>query len=235
MPSTSRRRVLWSAIGFLGALAGCSADSNPSPTPTPGGPPGDALTDPPTVTLRNPTIGRVVTRGDDGTPSDADSEDRIWRHTLIADAKTSGSLTVADVDGADRARQFLDNTDFAAETIYVEQRELGECYEQELCWVQWTDSSIETSYASGYRDADVACDVNANGVVADLIRLPVALDLEQIHQYGSSTGSDRCRTADGEGASSSGVSACCSLNSASAASMSSPMRCQQSAGLSHAN
>lgn len=203
MPSTSRRRVLWSTIGLFSVLAGCSADSTSSATATPTsrGPPADALVRPPTVSLRNPSTAPVVVRsdGENTTKSASESTDRTRRHILVADAKTATSITFADVEGTDRARRFLDDTDFATQTVYVEQREIGECYEQKLCWVRWTDTSVETAYASGYRDADTACTADANDVVAVLIRLPVALNPEGVHRHRSSAGSGRCRTPSSKG------------------------------------
>lgn len=194
MPST-RRHTLRSAAGALAALAGCSAEnrSRKDTTPSPHGPPADALTDPPALTLRNPEAAPVVTRG---TPTPTEDEGRFWGHRLVVDDETASTLTVADVEGADRAREFLDATDFEGETVYVEQREIGECYERTLCWVKWTDSSIETAYSRGFRDADVACETDAKDVVAHLIRLPVALDPDRISGYGSQTTSGHCRSPD---------------------------------------
>lgn len=192
MPSTSRRDLLLAAPGFLGFLAGCNGGVGPSPTPTEPGPPDDALLDPPMVNLRNPAVAPIVTRADEETPTRSETERSMWRREVIGDMETADALTFADVEGADRARQFLDETDFGSETVFVEQSEVAECYELELCWIRWADGSIETAYARGYRDADVDCESGADDVVANLVRLPVALDPEQIRGGGSSTTSGHC-------------------------------------------
>ncbi|WP_135823660.1 hypothetical protein [Halorussus ruber] len=131
---------------------------------------------------------------DETTEDDTESDDHLWRHTLVADEESADELVFADVEGVERARQFLVDTDFGTETVYVEQTELGECYARELCWVRWTESAIETSYRDGYRDADVACDTGEDDVVALLVRLPVALDSDQIRRFSSNSGSGGCRT-----------------------------------------
>lgn len=190
MPSISRRGALRSTAGLLAALAGCSAETGSPSTPSERGPPEDALRNPSTVRLRNPNSAPVVTHG---TPTPTVQEGRIWGHLLVTDTETANALTFADVDGVERARTFLKKTDFSTETVYVEQRELGECYTRRICWVRWTTASIETAYTTELRDADVACSADAIDVVATLIRLPAALDPDTITRYGSRGGSDYCR------------------------------------------
>lgn len=207
MPSITRRRVLQAAAGSVAGLAGCSAEthSTRSPTPSAPGPPADALRNPPTVSLRNPAREPVVTGEAVGiTPdateeSGADEEDLRWARALVATEVAADSIAFADVEGADAGRQFLADTDFDAETVYVEQRELGECFERDLCWVRWSEDELETAYGHRYRPADVACDADATDVVARFIRLPVALDPESVRGFGSQTSSGGCREGDATG------------------------------------
>ncbi|WP_144904821.1 hypothetical protein [Halobellus captivus] len=206
-PSPSRRRLLQPAAALLGssALAGCGGSSTASSTARDGpdaNPPEDALTDPTHVSLRNTERAPIVrdpnaetgASGDDsaGTPR----FDR-WRHDLVVDAERAASLTFADVDGVDAARALLDETDFEAASVYVEGHVVAECYERRLCWIRWTDSEIETDYARILRDADVACEADAKDFVVNLIRIPAALDPDDIRSYGSG-GGGRCRTPSGE-------------------------------------
>ncbi|WP_336024063.1 hypothetical protein [Halobellus salinisoli] len=207
-PSPSRRRLLQSAAALLGAsaLAGCGGSSSSSSGTARAGPdanpPKDALTDPTHVSLRNSELASIVRDAESETEeptAGADGEtprfDR-WQHELVADAERAESLTFADVDGVDEARSLLEETDFESESIYVEGHAVEECYERQLCWVRWTDSEIETDYARVLRDADVACEADAKDFVTNLIRIPAALDPDDIRSYGSS-GGGRCRTPSG--------------------------------------
>lgn len=195
MPST-RRRALRSAAGLLALLAGCSAETSVSSTERVGGtPPADAITDPPRVALRRDDPAPIVTKGDGASDTDTPRE-RFWRHEVVADADTADSLAFADVDGADDARAFLEDTDYDEETVFVEQRAIQECYDLSLCWVRWSADRIETDYGRRLLPADVACEADAYDATARLIRLPVALDPDEIHEYGSSVGGGGC---DGSG------------------------------------
>jgi hypothetical protein len=196
MPST-RRRVLRSAVCLLGALAGCNGESSSEPTATPtanappsDGPPSDALSDPPRLTLRKPDSGLVVTRGD--AESTDDHRDRFF---VVAEAETAASLSFAPVDGVADARQFVADTDFESESVYVDQRPVPECYRRRLCWIRWTEVEVETSYARTLRDADVACEADAEDVVATFVRLPAVLS--GVSRFHSSSGGGPCRPAEG--------------------------------------
>jgi len=210
MPSSTqgptRRRLLAATASlFCGtALAGCGGSSSASGSAREGPnaePPDDALVDPPHVTLRSGDLQPLVRSGTPTETADADAsaagsrepEIDSWAHHLVASDEAAAALTVADVDGADEAREFLDATDFGSETVYVERHLVGECYLQELCWVRWTDSAIETDYARVLRDADVACEADARDVVTKLIRLPAALDPDSVSSYSSGSGGGRCR------------------------------------------
>ena len=208
MPSnpsrSSRRRLLRSAAALVGAaaVAGCGGTAESSGTAVAEvgtDPPDDAVTDPESVVLRAPPDEPILREAGDDTDAgsgDDESEPGVdeWRHSLVADAETATSLSVSDVDGAEAARRFLDDTDFDAETVYAERHVVGECYDQRLCWVRWTEDRVETSYARVLRDADVACSADTRVGVTHLIRLPVALDPDQVSRFSSSGGSGRCRT-----------------------------------------
>lgn len=209
MPSSTqrptRRRLLAATASiFCGtALAGCGGGSSSASGSAREGPsaepPDDALVDPPHVTLRSGDLQPLVRSGTPTETATASAEGSRepkidgWAHHLVASDEAAAALTVADVDGADEARAFLDATDFDAETVYVERHLVGECYLHELCWIRWTDSKIETDYARILRDADVACEADARDVVTKLIRVPAALDPEQISSYSSGSGGGRCR------------------------------------------
>jgi hypothetical protein len=167
-------------------------------------PPEDALIDPPHVTLRGratePNVVRETSTGndagDDSSSPNAEIDD--WAHYLLASDADADTLTFADVEGDDQARTFLRETDFDSETVYVERHLVGECYRHQLCWVRWTEEKIETDYARVLRDADVACEADTRVAVTNLLRLPVALDPEEISSY-SSGGGGSCRRFGSEG------------------------------------
>ena len=218
MPSnpsrSSRRRLLRSAAALVGtgAVAGCGGTAESSGTAVADAgadPPDDAVTDPASVVLRAPPDEPILREAGDGTDGSGDDESDPqvdeWRHNLVADAETAASLSIADVDGADETRRFLEETDFDAETVYVERHVVGECYDQRLCWVRWTDERVETSYARVLRGADVSCSADARVGVTHLIRLSAALDPDRISRFSSSGGSGQCRTpAEAEDADSTG-------------------------------
>ena len=178
-------------------MAGCNGTAESSGTAVStepnADPPDDAVTDPASVVVRAPLDEPVLREGTDGTDPDSDARVDEWRHNLIADSETAASLSVADVDSAEAARQFLEATDFDAETVYVERHAVGECYDQRLCWIRWTAERVETSYARVLRDADVACSADVRVGVTHLVRLPAALDPDQVSRFSSSGGSGRCR------------------------------------------
>lgn len=211
MPSnpsrSSRRRLLRSAAALVGAgaVAGCGGTAESSGTAVAevgADPPDDAVTDPESVVLRGPSDEPVLREAGDDTDAGSDDDESEpgvdeWRHNLVADAETAASLSVADVDGAAEARRFLEETDFDAETVYVERHVVGECYDQRLCWIRWTDERIETSYARVLRDADVSCSADVRVGVTHLIRLSAALDPDRVTRFSSSGGGGPCRTPTG--------------------------------------
>lgn len=200
MPSPSRRDVLAAtAAAAFGSLAGCSGGTRTgsAPTTAPDGPPSDALVDPPAVQLRRAELALVVTDADEPTDdrtagTDRQDPGRVNDLTIVPDADTASSLRIAPVDGADDARDFLSATDFADESVVVVQQPVRACFERRICWVHWTEDSIDTRYASRYRDASVACETDEYDVVATLLRLPVSLDPNRITTFGSGGGGHGC-------------------------------------------
>ncbi|KTG11538.1 hypothetical protein AUR64_03290 [Haloprofundus marisrubri] len=142
--------------------------------------------------LRNPDVAPALIESGPET-TDGQPANDSWAPILVTDTETAASLEFAAVEGVERAEQFLEETDFDSETLYVEQHPIRECYEQQLCWVRWTESSIETAYSRGYRDADIACETDAYDVVAQLVRLPVVFDVDELRSHGSRTQSGPCR------------------------------------------
>ena len=201
MNPRTRRQALHGAAALLAAFAGCSGESSHSSSHGPGREdyPENVELDPETYSLRNPTGEAAVRRASETTTKDGengeDADDaRLASHGywFVASPEDARDLAYADVDGAAEARRFVESTDFEAETIYVQQRSVGECYRLELCYVGWSGSEIRTDFGRLYRDADVACEVESEVAVATLIRIPDAIDPDGIRGFSSGMSSGGC-------------------------------------------
>ena len=198
MSSRTRRRLLNGAVGLLVGFAGCSDSTDGTATevsndsaekPTGEVPDHYALRrseDEPAIAVPSEN------RRDTTTTSSNRPPDGARRRGFVASAETADRLWVADVDGAAEARQFVADTDFDSETLYVEYRSARKCHSLELCSVTWSETDIETSYGSYYRDPDVSCRADAKDGVSWLIRIPEVLDPEAIRGRGSGWSSSGC-------------------------------------------
>ena len=104
-------------------------------------------------------------------------------------------LTIADVEDADTARQFVAETDFARETLGFETLRVEECRRRELCHVIWDDEEYELRFLETYRDADVACSANADDATVTLFRIPEPLDPD-LESGGTGVSRHGCRDPD---------------------------------------
>ncbi|WP_208023616.1 hypothetical protein [Halorussus pelagicus] len=200
MVSRTRRHLLHGAVGLLVGFAGCSDSTERTATrvsdhssgrPTGAVPDHFALRrseEEPTVLVPSEDQRDTTT-----APSSDQPPDAARRRGVVASAETADRLWVADVDGAAEARQFVADTDFDGETIYVEYHSVRECHSLELCSVTWSETEIDTSYGSYYRDPDTSCRAEAKDGVSWLIRIPEALDPEAIRGHGSGWSSSGCR------------------------------------------
>ncbi|RDI69796.1 hypothetical protein [Halopelagius longus] len=198
MRPLTRRRALHGVAGILACLAGCSGTNNGSAGSHSSDANGEISTDADTYSLRVSGENPVVRTGSTET-TDAEAADGIGLdNAFVTDAEAADSLSFS-TDGAEveAAREFLDATDYDAETVYIEQSTVGECYRREFCYVQWSDAEIRTSYVRRYRDADVACEPDANDTVAWFVRVPDTVDPDEIRSYASTYGSGGCRLPDG--------------------------------------
>ncbi|MFC4451827.1 hypothetical protein [Halorussus aquaticus] len=158
----------------------------------------NVVRDPEFVTLRDsdadalawvPSEGTTASDGDESsTPSATHRERR-----LVATAEAADRLRFADVEGADDARQFVAETDFESQTLFLERHRVRECFRLKLCYITWSETEVGTRYGRYYRDADVACRTDAEDATVRLIRVPDALDPERVSGYSSGTNSNGCR------------------------------------------
>jgi len=195
MPSTTRRRTLQRVATLLAGvgLAGCSGESSSTYPPETTD---NVAFDPESHSLRSSDPGPILWAGDRPTTEPGTGDDARRRHwttrRFVADADDAAAISIADVDGAADAREFLDATDYDAATVYIDQAGIRECFTQDLCHVRWSETEVDTDYARYYRDADVACETDARDVLVTLIRIPEALDPDDVSSYGSSRGSGTC-------------------------------------------
>lgn len=198
VPRTRRRFLHGTAAALLAGLAGCgqsTTDDAPSDDPPRGE---NVERDPESYVLRNdaetppawlPDDRRGRTTGDATTGP----PERARTRRFVASEESAGRLAFADVEGVDEARQFVADTDFGSETLYVESQAVDECRTLELCYVTWSAGDVETQYGGHYRDADVSCGADARDAVTWLIRIPDTLDPDAVTSYGSGWSSNGCR------------------------------------------
>ena len=196
MSPRTRRQTLRGAAALLAAFAGCSGTSSDRSNDEPHYPENVEL-DPETYSLRNPGGGPVVRRRSESTTEGENGDDggespSFRGYWFVASSEDAKDLVYADVAGADEARRFVAATDFDEETIFVQQRSVGECYRLELCYVGWSGTEIWTEFGRRYRDADVACEVGAESAVAILVRIPDVIDPERNHGFGFGVRSGGC-------------------------------------------
>ena len=199
MVSRTRRRFLHgTAAVFLTGLAGCSESSSRSDSSTRTPPYAENVErDPESYVLRNDAETSPAWLAEDGESRATDETtagppEHARTRALVASEESAARLQFADVSGVEAAREFVSNTDFEAETLYVESRPVDECRSLELCHVAWSAGDIDTQYGGGYRDADVACEVDATDVTTWFIRVPDVLDPDHVSSYGSGWSSSPC-------------------------------------------
>lgn len=194
MVPITRRAALRGAAALLPVVAGCNDADTHRSTPTEGRRgPENVVIDPEHLTLRLPGASPAVRTATDDTATTEEEERHTHVHRLVADAETAGRLEFDDRVDAAAAREFLDATDYDAETVYVEQTGVGECYRLELCYVGWSAEEVRTAYGRRLRDVSVSCEADDRDTVATLIRIPAAIDPDGVTGYGSSGSSGGCR------------------------------------------
>lgn len=220
MVPLTRRRALHGAAGLVAALAGCSGtgfgeseSTRTHPRETPADEPGHGSeADPDYVTVRSDADRPPVWFGDEDGSDRPGAGERHYHgdRTIIDGEDRADRVRVAGAVDAEPVRSFLDETDFEAETVYLEVNQVEECFRLELCRIQWRPDDVETDYGRVLRPYDERCDADARVYEARLIRIPDALDHEDVNSYGSSVGGGACgervarARADGSSASSGG-------------------------------
>ncbi|MEF8843531.1 MAG: hypothetical protein V5A62_18220 [Haloarculaceae archaeon] len=204
MVPPTRRALLHGAAGLATGLAGCSGlldDSAESTRTVPrdgsnGGPASGSVTDPETLLLRvatgRPPIWLATSNSEDSGRPTASERDR-WRDSIVVDdTPRADRLSVVDTADREQVELFFGATDFATETIYVEMGAVEECFRLDLCHVSWTPTEISTDYTRQSRPYTERCAVDEWVIEARLIRIPDALEADDVNSYSSSIGTGAC-------------------------------------------
>jgi hypothetical protein len=198
MVPPTRRRLLQVATAVTAGLAGCGGlsgnESSSSRTVSENA--GSMIsgenseTDPDTVRIRTDTSTPPIRSADaDETPTTSDRRKRrsLRPSSIIVDEQSrADELVVTDSADEDSVSSFLSATDFDSETIYVETRSVQECFRLQLCGISWDSGEIRTGYVRQTRPYDERCSVDKEVFESRLIRIPAALDREEVNSYGSS-------------------------------------------------
>ncbi|WP_135662242.1 hypothetical protein [Halorhabdus rudnickae] len=210
MVPQTRRSFLHGAAGLTAALAGCSGlggDSDESTaTPTRAGTDSDpalgSATNPESLLLRvdtdRPPVWLADSDGEPGGRPTATERDR-WRDPIIVDdSARTDRLNVAETIDRERVESFFEATDFATETIYVEMRQVEECFRLDLCHISWSATEISTDYTRRSRPYTERCEADAWVTEARLIRIPDAIIADDVHSHSSSVGTGACERRQGD-------------------------------------
>jgi len=198
MVPETRRSLLHGVAGFAIALAGCSGLSGSgestrtaSDGSAPDGPGSGSETDPETLLVRSDTDRPPIWHGDrsDTTPRRTDpTNDSV----VVDTAGKADRLSVVDGVDRDRLDPFLDATDFESETLYLQTVRIEECFRLVLCQIEWQSDEITTDYIRRIRPYTDPCAVETRVAEARLIRIPDALDADDVNAFGTGIGTGQC-------------------------------------------
>jgi hypothetical protein len=205
MVPETRRSILHGVAGLATLLAGCGGESSSSTnvsnsnTPVPDGPQSGSERDPATVLFRieseNPPVGIA-----DEDQRRSHYRDRYGPRAVIDSTTRADQLTVDDGVNRSRLDSFLAETEFDAETLYLETIGVEECFRLDLCHISWQADEISTDYTRRLRPYTEECVADKRVWETRLIRIPDALNADNVNSYGSSVGTGACRQGQGGGA-----------------------------------
>jgi hypothetical protein len=148
-------------------------------------------TDPEVVRLRTDTdIPPIRLADSENSRTESDRRNRRSprpSHVIVDDHSRTEELVIADSVDEGRISSFLSATDFDSETLYIETRSVEECFRLRLCGIAWDTDEILTGYVRQSRPYDEPCSVDRAVFETRIIRIPAALDRDDINSYGSST------------------------------------------------
>lgn len=199
MVPPTRRHLLQAATAVAAGLAGCSGlagDESSSGRSVSEGettlPDGASESDPDVLLVRADTDRpplRVVDQDAERTdPEPRDRRRRRIRSEVIDSASRAERLVVADgVDGGS-VTAFVSETEFGSETLYLDSKLVEACFRLELCSISWRPDEVQTDYARPLRPYDESCSADERVYESRLIRIPGAIDRDEVNAFGSSVG-----------------------------------------------
>lgn len=194
-----RRRLLQAATAATAGLAGCegleaTTGTSDEPAVNRDVSPGTRL-DPTYALLRRRGTRPLAWLGDDRPTTNRGRRPSLGLHdTVVGSRDRADQLTIADVEGADSARRFVDETDFQTSAIYLEHLSLGACYRGELCKISWGETDVDVHYGRRSLPYDEPCEVDEYVMEARFVRLPTPLTDDQFTSHSVSLDGSPCRT-----------------------------------------
>jgi hypothetical protein len=185
-----RREALALVAGGVTSLAGCSGFASSSSSRESGssagkqtvtdGPSSGATTDPELLLVRAATDRPPVWLADqggegDGRPTERPEERHIKSEVVDSQNRVDRLSVAPEVDDS-RVASFLQATDFASETVFVETVGTEACFRLALCRISWTAHEVSTDYARQSRPWDERCAVDEWVFETRLVRIPDAID-----------------------------------------------------------
>lgn len=160
----SRRRLLQAVSASIVGVAGCatSDDTDGSGDSTPN----ETITDPATVTVRNPGAERAVRMSGGETLT---GDELLRTRRAADDLSLAAGVSTDDVTAFER---FLDDTSFDSETLFVTQSWPESCQAYRVQSLYWSPRWIELDYCQTLRAPDVPCAVDRRDAVAVFVRVP---------------------------------------------------------------
>lgn len=217
----NRRESLAALAGAAASLAGCSGfgagSDEASPTqaadgePAGDGPGHGSTGDPATLLVRTATERPPLwlTNPDDDEQPTVHERRRYHDSTVLDTVSKTDSLTAVKSVDENRVDEFLDATDFKAETLYLETIQLEACFELQLCRIAWQPNKVSTDYGRQTLPWDEPCRADKLVFEARLVRIPDAIAADEVNSYSSSIGGSPCGAdgprAEGSGGGSSGT------------------------------
>lgn len=203
MVPPTRRELLQVATASVACLSGCSllagdgtqAVQSPSNAPGTTDVDGNRLSDPSMVTLRGNTRRAPIHLGADGETDTPPVERRGSDVTteVVTTRADGDALNVAEGFDSTDVTQFVSETEFDSQTLYLQTVRVRECFRLQLCQIRWTPSEIHADYARQLRPWDEECTVDSHVPESRLIRIPAALHADRVNSFGTSvSGSGRC-------------------------------------------
>ncbi|MFC6873421.1 hypothetical protein [Halobellus marinus] len=204
MVTPTRRALLHGAAGLATGLAGCSEvlDGSTESTRTApqasrnDGSASGSVTDPEIHLIRVDTDRPPIWLAESNSESSGrptPSQRNRWRDSIVVDGPDrADSLDIGEPVDREQVESFVAATDFTTETVYVEMGAVEECFRLDLCHISWTPSSISTDYTRRTRPYTAQCAVDEWVTEARLIRIPDAIEADNVNKYSSSIGTGTC-------------------------------------------